>query len=226
MIKRFYIILLLFFVVLIGCDHFKCKSHNSDEGIISYRVEYNQSENENPLIAILPQKTELCFKDNNISLTSKGYLGVFSTKIVSVFNKYNYILISVLGKKLKYRIPLETIPFIYNQPQAKRIVFSDSSKNIAGYQCKMATVYFEDTIPPFVAFYTKKINLSDPNRNTPYNPLNAVLLEFEMDINNIRTKFIADKVELIKIDSSEFRIPESYEDTDLEALQKYVIDFK
>lgn len=227
MIKQIYTILLLLATAIISCNYSISKYHRPDEGFIKYKVNYQETEDENPIIPLLPVDAELRFKNNNISLISEGYLGLFSTKFVSIFTNNNSdILIKVMNKKLKYELPSDSIPFIYNQLKPTIIIFTDSIKTIAGYKCQMAVLHFKDTTKPINLFYTDKIKLSNPNRNTPYSAIKGVLLEFETEVNNIKTKFTAEKVELQRIDSTEFNIPATYKKTDLKTLQKYVFDFK
>ncbi|MGQ1909868.1 hypothetical protein ACT3CE_08775 [Marinifilum sp. RC60d5] len=218
--------ILLFIVLLYGCKN-NLVNNNTDEGVITYDVSYFDSEKDNPIITLLPNKIELRFKNNNISLVSEGYLGLFSTKFISIYETENSnILLKVLNNKFNYEFPKDEIAFIYNQLPPNKIEVLDSVKIIAGYECKLAKLSFEDkNCPSITICYTNEIGLAKPNRNTPLHKLNGVLLEFESTMNQVNAKFTATKVSLKPVEDKEFIIPDDYKKSDLATLQKYIVDF-
>jgi len=224
---RLPILLLLFAIILSSCGKKSRNKTEADEGIIIYDVSYYASEKENPIVALLPNKVELRFKENNICLTSEGYLGFFSTKFISNFNcDKSHILLKVLNNKFNYEFPKGEIAFIYNQLSPRKIKHLDESKIIAGYKCKVAQLFFEDeTINPIKVAYTEEIGLANPNRNTPLNEIEGVLMEFETTMNKIRTKFTAKSVSLEKIAPDEFTVPADYVLSDKATLKKYILGF-
>lgn len=218
--------ILLFTVLLYGCKN-NSGNNKTDEGVITYDVSYFDSEKDNPIITLLPNKIELRFKNNNISLVSEGYLGLFSTKFISIYETENSnILLKVLNNKFNYEFPKDKIAFIYNQLPPNKIEVLDSVKTIAGYKCKMAKLFFEDkNCPSIKVCYTNEIGLVKPNRNTPLYKINGVLLEFESTMNQVNAKFTATNVNLKHVEDKEFIIPEDYKKSDLATLQKYIVDF-
>ncbi|MCT4601527.1 MAG: hypothetical protein N4A59_01315 [Marinifilum sp.] len=225
---RLGIFILLSLLILNSCKNKSGQKDKVDEGTIVYNVSYFASEKENPIVALLPNKVELRFKENNISLTSEGYLGFFSTKFISNFNcEKSHILLKVLNNKFNYEFPQNEIPFIYSQLPPKKIKYLDEIKTIAGYKCKVAKLYFEDeTINPIKIAYTEEIGLANPNRNTPLYKIEGVLMEFETTMNKIKTKFTAKSVSLEEINSEEFIVPADYVLSDKATLKKYIVDFK
>ncbi|PKQ62269.1 hypothetical protein BZG02_13205 [Labilibaculum filiforme] len=217
------IILILFLVW--GC---KTKSETEtkiNEGIITYDVSYFSSEKDNPIIALLPNKVELRFKNNNICLISEGYLGFFSTKFVSKYEKPNSnILLKVLSNKLNYEFPKDEVAFVYSQLPPTKIEYIDSTKIIAGYECKKAIVYLNESSKASL-YYTKEIGLKAPNRNTPLFQISGVLMEFETTMNQVKAKFTAQSVNLNPVSEENFTIPEEYVLSDLKTLKKYIVDF-
>ncbi len=167
------------------------------------------------------------FKDNNICLISEGYLGFFSTKFISKYeNENSNILLKVLSNKLNYAFPKEEVAFVYSQLPPTRIEYQDSTKQIAGYECKQATVYLDDqSKTQFNLFYTSEIGLKAPNRNTPLYKIPGVLMEFETTMNQVKTKFTARSVSLSTVSEEDFNIPEEYVLSDLKTLKKYIVDF-
>lgn len=222
------LLILLFVLVFVGCKQSKDSTQKIKEGSISFDVSYFASEKDNPIIALLPNKVELKFKNNNISLNSEGYLGFFSTRFISIYHEENsHILLKVLNNKFDYEFPKNKVPFIYNQLTPLNVEYSDSTKLIAGYQCKMAKVLNpEVAMAPIIIFYTSEIDLKDPNRNTPLSMIPGVLLQFETTINQVRTKFTAQEIRSEIIPDEEFQIPKDYILSDLESLKKYMVNFK
>lgn len=220
--------ILLFVLVFVGCKQSKDSTPKIKEGSISFDVSYLTSEKDNPIIALLPNKVELKFKNNNICLSSEGYLGFFSTRFISMYKEENsHILLKVLNNKLNYKFPRTEVSFIYNQLVPLNIEYLDSTKLIAGYECKMARALNpEATMAPITIFYTSEIDLKDPNRNTPLSTIPGVLLQFETTINQVRTKFTAQEIRSESIPDEEFQIPKDYILSDLESLKKYMVNFK
>ncbi|MBN2598563.1 MAG: hypothetical protein JXR82_17425 [Marinifilaceae bacterium] len=210
-----------------GCKTKSETENKISEGIITYNVSYFSSEKDNPIIALLPNKVELRFKDNNICLISEGYLGFFSTKFLSKYNNPNSnILLKVLSNKLNYEFPKDEVAFVYNQLPPAKIEYNDSAKLIAGYECKKATVFMADQSKTQInLYYTSEIGLKDPNRNTPLYQIPGVLMEFETTMNQVKAKFTAQSVNLIAVSEDDFNIPEEYVLSDLKTLKKYIVDF-
>ncbi len=219
-------------IILILLFTWSCKtssesSNKVSEGIITYNVSYYSSEKENPIIALLPNKIELRFKDDNICLISEGYLGFFSTKFVSKYkNENSNILLKVLSNKLNYEFPKNEVAFLYNQLPPNEIEYTDSTKMIAGYNCKQAILRGQNKNSADMSlYYTSEIALKAPNRNTPLYKIPGVLMEFETTMNQIRTKFTAQSINLTKVNDEDFNIPEGYVLSDLKTLKKYIVDF-
>jgi GLPGLI family protein len=137
--------IILLLILTWSCKTSSESSNKISEGIITYNVSYFTSEKDNPIIALLPNKVELRFKDNNICLISEGYLGFFSTKFISKYkNQSSNILLKVLSNKLNYEFPKDEIAFLYNQLPPTQIEYTDSTKMIAGYNCKQAILHAKD----------------------------------------------------------------------------------
>jgi hypothetical protein len=220
-------LILIILHLFISCSNKSDKKKANAEGIITYKVSYEADEDSNPIIALLPTQVEYKFKNNDISILSEGYLGFFSTKFISKIGEPNSsILFKILNNKMNYEFSSEKIPFIYNHKLATKIKYLKTDKVIAGYKCKLARVYIQDLPDPIDVYYTQNICLEKPNRNTPFNKINGVLLEFETTINKVKTKFSAQNVCLTPIDTKEFVIPSDYVKSDAKTILKYVLSFE
>lgn len=225
--RKFLLTAILAGVLVWSCGNKQSTSDMIDQGVITYHVEYLCSQDDNPLISLLPSTMDYKFKKHNISLTTEGYLGFFSSRFISKAKSDNSnILLKVLDKKCNYPFPKDEIAFGYKQLPSMKIQYSDSTKNIAGYKCKMATIRFKDkNIDPINIFYTNDIGIKQPNRNTPFHQLPGVLMEFSMRIHNIDTHIKAIQVVQADIPDSEFQIPADYKKVTRKEIQNFFVGF-
>lgn len=196
-------------------------------GTITFNINYLCSEKDNPMISLLPTSMQVKFKNDNISLSTEGYLGLFSTRFISQATSPNsHFLLKVLNNKFDYQFPRQELAFIYEDNKEMKIEYSDSTKNIAGYSCNMAKVYLKKSPQtPITIFYTKEIQLKDPNRNTPFYQLKGVLLEFRVRMYGIDTHIQATEIKEGPIDDSEFIVPRDYKKVTRQEIQQFILDF-
>jgi len=220
------ILILIILQLFISCTNKSDKKKTDEEGIITYKVSYESNEDANPILALLPTLVEYKFKDNNISVLSEGYLGFFSTKFISKIDEPNSsILFKILNNKMNYEFSSNEIPFIYSHKIATKIKYLKTDKVIAGYNCKLARVFIQDLPNPIDVYYTQDICLKNPNRNTPFEKIDGVLLEFETTMNKIKAKFSAQNVCMTPVSTDEFLIPSDYIKSDAKTILKYVLSF-
>jgi len=219
-------LILITLYLFLSCSNKSDKNKTPAEGIITYSVNYIVNENENPIVSLLPTTVEYKFKNNNISVLSEGYLGLFSTRFISRANEpKSSILFKMLNNKMNYQFSSKEVPFIYNHKPATKIEYHDTDRIIAGYECKMARVYITELPEPVDVYFTQDIHIDNPNRNTPFRNIDGVLLEFETTMNKIGAKFSAQSINLSPVDIEEFCIPSDYKLTDAQTILKYVTNF-
>jgi len=224
---RYIVLILTTLQLLTSCSSKSTKKIADAEGTITYAVCYDSQQETNPIISLLPTEVQYKFKDNNISVISEGYLGFFSTKFISKIDEpQSSILFKILNNKMNYEFSNEEIPFVYNHKLTTKIKYLSKEKVIAGYKCKLARVYIKELPEPIDVYYTQDIGLENPNRNTPFNQIDGVLLEFEASMNKIKAKFSAQTVSLTPVDLEEFVIPCDYVKSDAETVLKYLLNFK
>jgi len=77
---KVYSIKFLGLFIFILFSFFGCKSvfHSKpSEGIIHYELQYLESEDENPIISLLPTEMDIEFKDNFSHQKVEGWMGIF-----------------------------------------------------------------------------------------------------------------------------------------------------
>jgi GLPGLI family protein len=209
---------------IISCSELK-KSRN--QGIIEYEVIYLDSEEEYPVIGLMPEIMTVSFNSKCSKSKMVGFLGFFSTQIISdTKERVNYTLIKIQGKKYVCKETLDDGPFVNNNYENVNIEYASETKEIAGFLCKKAIVTFpNDKKNPIEVFYTDEINFSDPNKNTPFAAIEGVLLEFQLKLYKINMKFVASEIQHVDIPKEEFEIPPDYEFVTKEKIEELINDF-
>jgi len=220
---RILYILLLFLCVSCGI---KNKFSEVTEGEINYKLEYIGNEKNNPIISIMPSTMTIKFNKHHTVQTVEGWLGLFSLTGISDFdNGKNYAILKVLEKKYLYEKKSNDSSFGYREFPDMKIQYSDETKMIAGFKCKKALVIIPDSnLDSINVFYTNKIKIKNPNVSNPFKKIDGVLLEFQMDMFDIRTKITASSIVSAKIPDNEFQIPGDCKKVTKDEIEKVIKD--
>ncbi|MBR6177401.1 MAG: hypothetical protein IKQ70_05895 [Bacteroidales bacterium] len=194
------------------------------EGKIVYAIEYPKEEGQTSLVSLLPETMEMKFKDNNTVINISGFMKVFNLIYVSNFKtRTNYSLFRIMNQKMMYKADFSEYPFGYKTMQNLKLTYTDDTLTICGYKCKKILAECpEESAQPFELYYTNDINIKSPNTNTPYKSIDAVLMGFQVRLNNINMKMRA--IEVVKEDVSdeEFKIPDDYQSVSRAELEEFV----
>jgi hypothetical protein len=141
--------------------------------------------------------------------------GLFTIKNIKRYKeKTNVTLVNFIDKKYKYIESNESPSLFFQQRPDIEIKHTDSTKRIAGYRCKEAKITYPtnrlDHKKQFSIYHTDKINIKGFNKQTPFETIDGVLLEFQLLFYGIPMKFTAKKVKKAEIPDEEFEIPEDY----------------
>ena len=99
---------------------------------------------------------------------------------------------------------------------------TDETKKICGYLCNCVKVTFPDNgNKRYKIWYTKEINIKDPNKSTPYEQIDGVLMDFVFLFDNVEMHFSAENVYDMKIDDDIFERKTNFIKTD----KSDIIDF-
>lgn len=194
---------------------FSCKLNDTpeliEEGIITYDITYFQTEKENPLISLLPAQMTITFKDDKAVSVFEGWMGIFSSSLITDISKGENKTLIKLSDKKYYSVSAINEPFIGEKTDSISIQDIDETKDIAGYKCKksMVNIYNPENYS-FDIYYTDELKLKYPNINSPFKDIQGVLMEFQMEINNIEMKLTFNNINTDKIHDSVFNIPEGY----------------
>jgi len=224
--KTKYIRLIIVSLSLSLFTFFGCSDDVSDgkEGIIHFELTYIDGENSNPIITFLPNTMTYAFKNGQTIQKVEGWGGVFKMIGMSDTKKDSVTaLMKILGEKFKYQCRLGEDSFGYEPLEGCKIKYVNGTKEIAGYKCKRAIATYKDQ--KFELYYTEDIKIENANWNTPFKDVKGVLLEYQISMFKINTKIVATKVDKIKVDDSEFDIPNDYTSVKKEKIEETVYKF-
>jgi hypothetical protein len=189
-----------------GCsDMFK---KDISEGIIEFNAEPVDSKRAGSFT--VPDKMVVKFKNNytaaeleagwgmaKMKFISDPVTKLFRTQVFFIDKKQSVMDIDELNKTNHYFTDYD-------------VVYTEESKEIAGYTCKKATIKFKDGSPSVDVWYTKDIAIKDPNWSNAYYKVDGVLLDYTLRKFGLELHFTATSVSDATIDDSHFTIPAEY----------------
>ncbi len=199
---------------LISCNFFS-KSSYSNQGVIDYAITYNDSVEPNYDPSLRPQKMVVKYKDRNMLNRIEAFSGaVFFTFIQNYEKMENVTLIKLLDKKLYFKEPMEVggYPAAYSEMPELTFELLNETEKFLGYKCSKAIATFSDsTKQQFEILYTNELAVDNPNKNTPFEPINGVMLKFKVKLYELDMNIEAVSVKKGKVSEEDFVIPTDYE---------------
>jgi hypothetical protein len=207
----------LYILCVTGCS-------SSDEKFISEgAIEYDAAvvDQSNPMATLAPNKMTIKFKNNKSSAEMSAGMGLFSTAFISdPENKSMTQLVKLLNKKfslVQHDADIKKENGIYPM----EITDVKGTKVIAGYKCQKAHVKVKDeNTSEFDIYYTKELNIKDPNFANPFYKVDGVLMEYQMKKFGLEMKFTAKAVKNEDIDDATFELPADYKPITKEAMDE------
>lgn len=179
------------------------------EGVIEYDAAViDQS---NPMATLAPSKMFIKFKNNKSCAEMSAGMGFFSTSFISnPETKTMTQLVKLLNKKF-YLIQNEADLKRENASYPVEITPTKETKLIAGYKCIKAHVKINDeNASEFDIFYTKELNIQNPNFANPYFMVDGVLMEYQMKKFGLEMKFTLKSVKKEAVEDATFELPSDY----------------
>lgn len=196
----------------ISCRDDFSKSSLIDEGVIEYKINYPSLSKDDLLLELLPTKMEMTFKNSNYRNDIVAGMGLFRTSIIN--NKENEKLIhtlKMLNTKYASNIDTEDLKHINPYFSDIKIQFTKAEKIIAGYNCKEIKVMIGgDSLWSYKAYYTTEINIENPNRNTPFEQVKGVLMDYQLTNYGIHMHFTAHSVYPKEVENSIAELDNDY----------------
>lgn len=183
------------------------------EGVVEYKVTYLENRmSKNIPTNLLPGKVILKFKEDKSVMEIDGFMGLFSLRIITDHRKgASTSMLKVIDKQLYHEGTSKDGMYLFKGFPGMEIELRTGRKEIAEMNCKRGRIHFpeaEDESFPF--YYTEDIVIKNPNAGNPYEEVQGVLMQFQMNLNKLRMDLTAIKVEGKEISDDEFVVPDAY----------------
>jgi len=201
-----------FFMVL----HYSCKPKPGKEKITEGEIVYNIVYLENTMTTVsstlLPKKMVRKFRKDMVSSSMEGFFGMFMiTNISDIRNNTNTTLLRVMDNRFRYTAPPGDYGCCFNPYEGLRITFCPERKTIAGYECSRALVTYGNYPGDSVdIWYSSEIGPAFANRLSPFEPVDGMLMEFDLELQKLKMHFIADEVRRKNMPRSAFSVKEEF----------------
>jgi hypothetical protein len=220
--KNFKKLLCLLLVLTISIFGFTQKNAKPFQGEITFSITYT-GEGMTPMQrAQQASEAKTSYKDNlqrtDIVTPMANVITLTNMDSMTTYILYDMgeqkFAISVSDKEETKKRIREMIP--------AKIKYFDSTKVIAGYNCKKAiiTSYYKnqevaagESLDSAISnvYYTEELSIPNVNWNTQYKDMKGVLLEYTNAQNDILVKFSAKEVKKKKLPDLLFKIPSGYQ---------------
>lgn len=216
--------------IIYSCNTREKIKDEISEGKVLYKITYPPEIKSHSMSFLFPQEMTLYFKNDKQRISFKGNMSLYSLDFINFNQKDSFItLLKVIEKKLYVPSTKSGDIFLFQNFSKENIIFNeDETRDIAGYICEKAEIKPSNKqISDIIVWFTKEVMVKNPYRNTPFEEIPGLMLEFEVDYNNIIFHFKAQKVEYTSISESLFIVPDDYTKSsinEIEGLIKSVIN--
>ncbi len=200
-------ILIIYILLVTGCKE-------TDPTFISEgKIEYDVTviDQTSSMANMIPNKMTVKFKNDKSSATMSAGMGLFSSSFISdPETKTQIICLKLLNKKMvsvqnEYDILKEINDF------PCEFIMTKETKFIAGYKCmKVHVKPKEAEVKDFDIYYTKGLNLKNPNFATIFHKIDGVLMEYQIKKMGFELRFTANSVTSEQVDDEVFMYTSAY----------------
>jgi GLPGLI family protein len=203
----------LFLVGIIALLFLASCGTNDEKFVSEGELEYTASvvDQDNPMASFAPSKMVIKFKDDKSCAEMSAGMGLFTTTFISDPEQKSLTqLVKLLNKKFSL-VQKEADIKKENEAYPLEITPTKETKIIAGYKCMKAHVKVKDeSAEEYDIYYTKDLNIKNPNFANPYHAIDGVLMEYQLKKFGFEMKFIASSVKKEDIDDATFKLPEGF----------------
>ena len=201
-------------LIVVSCSREKNQTNRIDEGYIRYEIQYTGDSLGKFVKAFLPGEMKLFFKNHNTKNQLSDPTGMVAfTHIKHQAEGMQTTLVDIFNHKYKYIERLGEESIFFRSKSGIRVKKLDETKHIAGYLCHKARVthpHSENPEADFHIYYTDQIDIEGFTQQTPFQDLQGVLLEFQVEMYHIPMKLIAKEIKPTTISEEIFSIPTGY----------------
>ncbi len=220
--KNGFIIVILIIISSYSCQH--RGNRGIGEGEIYFSIEYG-----GPIRGIkkeiMPKQMVVSFKDDKILFDMTSSIGKSGIEILSnpgddIYDMY----CSILSAKYYYAAKSGEMYPGFGAMKGMKVKETSKVAVICGYECHCAEV----TIPSnsnivYEVWYTNDINVDEPNRATPFEDIDGVVLRFFYIIGDLEIHFNAENVYSKKVDDLIFARKRDYVLVTKESIDQFIV---
>jgi hypothetical protein len=215
----------VFIAVIFAITTYSCKEKggkNLDQGEIHYNINYLGNFGVMPK-EVMPQNLIVSFKKDKILFEMIGFgkSGILnlSNPEKNIFDTY----FSFFTKKYYYAAePGEVFPG-FQEMDGMILKKTLKTSVICGFKCKNAEVTFPSAREKvYDIWYTREIDIKNPNASTPFNQIDGVLMSFFFFLGPAELHFEAETVYKKEISDETFERRENYIRISREDINKFI----
>jgi len=193
------------------------------KGTISYKISYVEGSIDENMKSMLPKLMKVSFRKSMVKTEIISGMGK-QIEILNIEEKTTTSLLDIMGQKFSIKTSAQEIQDEISKAPETQIIYTDETKEIAGFVCKKVIVKFKekdsDTETEVIAYLADDFSNEGVYFDNPvFNSIKGILLEFEINSNEINMKFIATSVNKKNIPEKEFTVPEDYKETTKDELR-------
>jgi GLPGLI family protein len=194
------------------------------KGTISYKISYDEGSIDENMKSMLPKLLKASFRGGLVKTEIISGMGK-QVEILNTKEKTTTSLLDIMGQKFSIKTSAQEIQDEISKAPKTQIIYTDETKEIAGYVCKKVIVKFKekdsDTETEVIAYLAEDFSNEGVYLDNPvFNGIKGILLEFEINADEISMKFIATSVNKKNIPEKEFAVPEDFKETTKDELQE------
>jgi GLPGLI family protein len=200
-----FVITVLIFIT--SCKNTDVQSKISS-GRIDYKITYLNTDLDKKTMSVLPMRMKLTFNEKQAANIIEGFMGVYKLNAFTNFHtrKCSTIL-KVFDKQYLFKGGRDEQMCCFDTMEDMEIEETNETKIIAGFTCRKSIIHLPGTNQTFDIYYTDEISLKHPNSTNPYKDVKGVLMEFELNLLDLKMRFVAEKFQALKEDDLNHKLP-------------------
>jgi len=190
------------------------------EGKIVYELSYPY-ETQSVMMDLYPKEMTVSFKDNKLHSSIRSEYDMLTTEFIIDNSKKEFAqLLKNMSKRSALKMNQQETRRWFDDQAKYRLERTTESKIICGYKCYKTTAHPTDPSKPKIEIYaTRSLGLDNSNWWNPYRGIDGFMLAYDIEQYGICMRMLATQVNFENVEASEFDIPQTYANTDVQTMQ-------
>lgn len=191
-LKRGIILIISCLLLSFGCSR-SGGEYKQESGRIDYRITYLESNLDKKTQDLLPTRMKLLFNKDHSLNAIEGFMGFYRLNTVTNFHSRKCTtVLKVFDKHYLFKGNRDEMMCCFDQMEGLEIEKTGNQKEVAGIACEEAWAFNPVTGKGFQIYYTMDFDIKKPNATNPYRAVPGVLMEFELNLLDLRMRFTAE----------------------------------